>query len=467
MCRIVITAALTVAAILVIGLPAILSAQPAIQVDVSSIEVVVSPGESHQETFNIINVGNAALSYECDFTFPGDQPRILVVDDDGGVNNGGSYFDVQRFYTAALDSLGLEYDVYVVDWSISPEQPGPDAETMSDYDLVIWFNGEAWGYYGNDTITPTDEGNLAIFLDGGGSLFLSSQDYFYDAYTNAGSFSTGQFPYDYLGITFTQQDLWAPPISCAGGLHSFATGLSYQCAVPYPSSTMWTDMLQGAGEPLLTVDFQAAALQYETATFKSAFTTLSFEGMVDGSSTKAQFMQGLTDWVQGRISGIFETDDPWLFLEPAVGSVAPQESQLITATFQMPDTAEVGDSYEGTIIIENNSPTNPVTIPVLVLIEAGVRDAQSQLPVDFALHQNYPNPFNPTTTIRFDLPNATFVEVSVFDLLGRKVATLVRQRTEAGSHYLTFDGATLPSGIYFYRIKTDQFADTKKMIVMK
>jgi len=467
MYRTVIASFLTVAAILAIGLAAKLSAQPAIQVDVSSIEVVLRPGESHQETFNILNVGNATLDYQCDFTFPGDQPDVLVVDDDGGVNNGGSYFDVQRIYTGALDSIGVEYDIYVVDWSINPEQPGPGAQTMSEYDLVIWFTGEAWGYYGNDTITPTDESNLTTFLDGGGSLFLSSQDYFYDAYTNAGPFSPGQFPHDYLGITFTQQDLWAPPANCSGGSHSFADSLSYQCAVPYPSSTMWTDMLQGVGEPLLTVDNQAAAVQYETETFKSAFTTLSFEGLVDGSSTRAQFMQGLTDWVQGRIAGTSETDDPWLFLNPEVGSVEPQESQLITATFQMPDTAEVGDSYEGTIIIENNSPTNPVTIPVLVLIEAGVRDAQSQLPIEFALHQNYPNPFNPTTTIRFDLPHSTFVEISVFDLLGRKVATLTSQMTEAGSHDATFDGAALPSGMYFCRIQTPEFSDVSKMILMR
>ena len=130
---------------------------PIIEIDISSLDVVIPPGESHQETFNIINMGMRELTYDLNFTYEGMLPSILVVDDDGGsINNHGEYFDVHQFYIDALVAVELPFDLYVVDWSISPEQPGPDVTVMEQYDSVIWFTGECWGVYGNDTITPTD-----------------------------------------------------------------------------------------------------------------------------------------------------------------------------------------------------------------------------------------------------------------------------------------------------------------------
>lgn len=89
------------------------------------------------------------------------------------------------------------------------------------------------------------------------------------------------------------------------------------------------------------------------------------------------------------------------------------------------------------------------------------------LPISYSLHQNYPNPFNPSTQIAFDLPSASHVELAIYNVLGQEVKTLVNQQMEAGSHVVTFDGSSLASGIYFYRISTDQFSDTKKMMMLK
>jgi hypothetical protein len=88
-------------------------------------------------------------------------------------------------------------------------------------------------------------------------------------------------------------------------------------------------------------------------------------------------------------------------------------------------------------------------------------------PARFALGQNYPNPFNPTTEIAFSLPVASQVKLTIFDLSGRTVATLVNQELPTGHHVATFNGADLASGIYIYRIETEGLTATKKMILLK
>ncbi len=89
------------------------------------------------------------------------------------------------------------------------------------------------------------------------------------------------------------------------------------------------------------------------------------------------------------------------------------------------------------------------------------------LPESFGLMQNYPNPFNPSTQISFSLPNAENVNLSVYNVLGQKVITLVDGQMEAGVHVVQFDGSNLASGMYFYRIDTEGFSETKKMIMLK
>ncbi|NOG98635.1 MAG: T9SS type A sorting domain-containing protein [Ignavibacteriae bacterium] len=90
-----------------------------------------------------------------------------------------------------------------------------------------------------------------------------------------------------------------------------------------------------------------------------------------------------------------------------------------------------------------------------------------QLPDDFALYQNYPNPFNPTTTIKFQLSNYAFVELRVFDLLGREVSVLIKVEKPAGIYELKFHGNDLTSGTYIYTLKTGNSILSKKMLLIK
>jgi hypothetical protein len=83
------------------------------------------------------------------------------------------------------------------------------------------------------------------------------------------------------------------------------------------------------------------------------------------------------------------------------------------------------------------------------------------------LEQNYPNPFNPSTTITFSLKEKSFTTLKVFDMLGREMVNLLSKELGAGNHKVQFDGSNFKSGIYFYEIRTNEFRDAKKLILVK
>ena len=103
-----------------------------------------------------------------------------------------------------------------------------------------------------------------------------------------------------------------------------------------------------------------------------------------------------------------------------------------------------------------------------------VNTITTEVPSKFMLYQNYPNPFNPETKINFDIQKASFVNIRVFDILGREVRSLVKQNLSPGKYSTNFDASNLPSGAYFYKIEvrqagstTGDFVDTKKMLLIK
>jgi uncharacterized lipoprotein YddW (UPF0748 family) len=100
-------------------------------------------------------------------------------------------------------------------------------------------------------------------------------------------------------------------------------------------------------------------------------------------------------------------------------------------------------------------------------IVTGVGESIVGLPYEYRLDQNYPNPFNPRTTISFTLKQTGVTTLKVYDLLGREVATLVDGVTSTGNHSITFSGEQLSSGVYFYRVFSGSFVETKKMILQK
>jgi hypothetical protein len=96
--------------------------------------------------------------------------------------------------------------------------------------------------------------------------------------------------------------------------------------------------------------------------------------------------------------------------------------------------------------------------------------SQKNIIEDFSLKQNYPNPFNPSTRLSFVIGHQSFVTLKIFDVLGNEIAVLINEEKPAGKHNVEFSVSgirNLASGIYFYKLQTEEFSETKKMILMK
>jgi hypothetical protein len=107
--------------------------------------------------------------------------------------------------------------------------------------------------------------------------------------------------------------------------------------------------------------------------------------------------------------------------------------------------------------------TDPVTFNYLGVPGDGI----NEIPDEFFIDGNYPNPFNPHTSIRFGLPHASDVNLTVYNLLGRKVTELINEHRPAGVHIAVWNAENIPSGLYFYRIQAGEYKGMGKMLLVK
>jgi aminopeptidase N len=111
-------------------------------------------------------------------------------------------------------------------------------------------------------------------------------------------------------------------------------------------------------------------------------------------------------------------------------------------------------------------PNNDILLKTATL-SSGVNSIPGSIPDKYEMYQNYPNPFNPTTNIKYQIANKSFVTLKVFDILGKEVETLINEFQNAGTYEVGFEGRNLPSGIYYYKIQTGDFTRVKKMVLIK
>ncbi len=97
----------------------------------------------------------------------------------------------------------------------------------------------------------------------------------------------------------------------------------------------------------------------------------------------------------------------------------------------------------------------------------GVRKSEVKIPAGFVLYQNYPNPFNPVTTIKYLISNSNKIKLTIFDIQGKEITTLVNTHKKQGIYEVSFNGGNLSSGIYFYKLETPDYFLTKKMVLLK
>jgi hypothetical protein len=120
---------------------------------------------------------------------------------------------------------------------------------------------------------------------------------------------------------------------------------------------------------------------------------------------------------------------------------------------------------DGFIVGSNENNPNYMVVGTLSIDGADI-------PEVFALHQNYPNPFNPITTLRYDLPENSYVNITIYDMLGREIRTLVNTTRDAGFKSVIWDatndyGKPVSAGVYIYQIQAGEFVQTRKMVLLK
>ena len=118
-------------------------------------------------------------------------------------------------------------------------------------------------------------------------------------------------------------------------------------------------------------------------------------------------------------------------------------------------------------ILEISAENNVFWRDSTAILIVGVQNTNPLIPKVYSLLQNYPNPFNPSTTIEFTLPKSEFVELKVFNILGKEVSTVVSKKVNQGNHTYTFGGKNLASGIYYYQLVAGEYREVKKMILIK
>ena len=102
----------------------------------------------------------------------------------------------------------------------------------------------------------------------------------------------------------------------------------------------------------------------------------------------------------------------------------------------------------------------------------GIQTISSEMPDKFSLSQNYPNPFNPATKIRFSLPlpskgGVQKVKLMIYDILGSEITTLVNEQLQPGTYEIEWDATNYPSGVYYYKLVTSDYIETRKMVLIK
>ncbi|MGH1366308.1 MAG: DUF4397 domain-containing protein [Calditrichia bacterium] len=144
-----------------------------------------------------------------------------------------------------------------------------------------------------------------------------------------------------------------------------------------------------------------------------------------------------------------------------LSGLAGGAAQVFASGFLTPSANQNGPAFGLFAALPNG---DVVEFSPIVGIEDDLLDGTIN---NFELEQNYPNPFNPTTTIRYSIPQSSDVTVTIFNIAGQKVATLVSERQSAGAYTLDFNAAQFPSGVYFYQINAGSFVSSRKMVLSK
>ncbi len=429
--------------------------------------------------FTLRNTGNETL-VPSTLTIGTQSPYIVIIDDSAEL----PALAPDQSYTLPTDAVRIAGNwnaptgvQATIDAVLTAQMPTYEFQHSMSLPLVLGQVGTADPQQGSDQIyyiyddLDVDYEAVAVFdwleispEEGGAGMVLP--------FTQSNQTFAVPVPFDYnfFGTTFSNlsvsTDGWVAP--------GITEAVSYDNrALPYAPdavngmiAVLWNDLWDFFGDTTGTISYY-----YDTS--EDRFVVEWYQ---------------VTDWQFGRYASTFQIqllnpdtyptptgDAQWLLLyqdlamhaNSALGATIGYESlnEQHGATYYFNQTrpATSAELANGRALRLTTAPPTITDVPDL---------QQPVLPANFALFQNYPNPFNPETTIEFALAARANVKLEVFDLLGRSVAQLTNGVYEAGRHRLHWNGAgrsgvSAPSGIYFYRLSTPDFVQTRRMLLMR
>ncbi len=207
----------------------------------------------------------------------------------------------------------------------------------------------------------------------------------------------------------------------------------------------------GVDRPAISVSRDSMFLQYSTGWFTRDSFYVKNTGF-DTLSVDTIFASGWLDF--------------YLMIDPPNRQlILPGDSAMVYVELMIPVT-EAPPVFDDTLFIHSNDPLKPVSM-VFIKWELPQSVENEVEPLEYALEQNFPNPFNPETVIDFSLKKEGFTTLVIFNTAGEKIRTLVNSTLTAGKHSVRFDAATLPSGVYLYRLNAGDFTSTRKMLLLR
>ena len=305
-------------------------------------------------------------------------------------------------------------------------------------------------------------------LDGDGSadgVLDTDWGYYFDPTGADGAMMSGDEPFQFTGYYFTYNDLAAlSAIMTAAGDDADGDGV--------PDNVM-----------ALIVQYMTAGYDQATATMmaidyvgQAAFVGLATAFGVD-ATTAAAGSAAVGAYAQATYAALVAAGDPNALENMAQATAFYAVGVLASLGVDVDDSDHDFNGVNGRLVFQIGNSCVPDfqardVYAIFSRIEVSGIDTENILPAKFAVHENYPNPFNPTTNISFDLVEHSPTEVTVWNMLGQKVATLYSGELPAGRHTLTFEarsenGNTLPSGVYIYKVAAGNKVDTKKMMQLK
>jgi murein DD-endopeptidase MepM/ murein hydrolase activator NlpD len=281
---------------------------------------------------------------------------------------------------------------------------------LNGYDVVVWILGDESA--NDETFSSAEQALVRAYMDGGGHLFVTGSEIAYDLDRASGPTAADRaFLHDYLKVSYAGDD--SGIYSVVGTTGSWFQPLSLRYGITSEGSPYEEDW----PDEFTQVNGSEVIFLYETQTGNSA-----------GAAYKGPAPNGSVPGGVVVMGFPFET----ITTEGA-------QDQLMDLVF----------SYFG------------ITTGVADEVPAG------QVPARFALEQNYPNPFNPTTVIQYAVPRTSHVRIVLFDLLGREVGTLLDGIQNPGHHRVRWDATGMASGVYYYRLTSGDWSQTKSMMVIK